>query len=61
MISKLAPHHFEVEKSITDISLDEILTMMYSNVFNEPSANIADSITNNVDEISFEDRKFLDI
>ena len=35
--------------------------MMYSNDFNEHDATVADSITNSVDEISTEGRKFLDI
>ena len=59
--SRLAPHHFGVEKSIKDISLEEIIKMMHSNDFNEPGAIVADSITNSVDEILFKDRTFLDI
>ena len=37
--SRLAPHHFGVEKSIKDISLEEMFKMMYSNDFNEHDAN----------------------
>ena len=59
--SRLAPHHFGVEKSIKDISLEEMFKMMYSNDFNEHDATVADSITSSVDEISIEDKKFLDI
>ena len=59
--SRLAPHHFGVEKSIKDISLEEMFKMMYSNDFNEHDATVADSITNSVDEISIKDKKFLDI
>ena len=59
--SRLAPHHFGVEKSIKDISLEEIFKMMYSNVFNEHDATVADSITCSVDETSIEDKKFVDI
>ena len=59
--SRLAPHHFGVEKSIKDISLEEMFKMMYSNDFNEHDATVADSITRSVDEISIEDKKFLDI
>ena len=55
--SRLAPHHFGVEKSIKDISLEEMFKMMYSNDFNEHDATVADSITNSVDEISIEDKK----
>ena len=43
--SRLAPHHFGVEKSIKDISLEEMFKMMYSNDFNEHDATVADSIT----------------
>ena len=35
--------------------------MMQSKDFNKPDATVADSTTNCVDEISIEDRKFLDI
>ena len=48
--SRLAPHYFGVEKSINDISLEEMFKTMYSNDFNEPDATVADSITNSVDE-----------
>ena len=58
--SKLAPHHFRAEKSIKDISLEEMFEMMYCNYFNKPGATVADSITNSVSEISFEDRKLLE-
>ena len=58
---RLAPHHFGVEKSIKDISLEEMFKMMYSNDLNEHDATVADSITNSVDEISIKDKKFLDI
>ena len=58
---RLAPHQFGVEKSIKDISLEEMFKTMYSNDFNEPDATVAIGITNSVDEISSKDRKFLDI
>ena len=58
--SKIAPHHFGVEKSIQHISLEEMFKM-YSNDFNKPDAAVADSITNSLYGISFEDRNFLDI
>ena len=58
---RLAPHQFGVEKSIEDISLEEIFKTMYSNDFNEPDATAAVVTTNSVDEISFEDRKFVNI
>ena len=43
--SGLVPHQFGVEKSIKDISLEEMFKMMYSNDFNEHDATLADSIT----------------
>ena len=43
--SGLVPHQFGVEKSIKDISLEEMFKMMYSNDFNEYDATVADSIT----------------
>ena len=59
--SRLAPHHFGVEKSIKDISLEKMFKMMYRNDFNEHDATVADSITSSVDEISIEDKRFLDV
>ena len=43
--SRLVPHQFGAEKSIKDISLEEMFKMMYSNDFNEHDATGADSIT----------------
>ena len=59
--SRLAPHHYEFEKSIEDISLQEMFKRMYSNDFNEHDATVADSIRNSFDEISIEGKKFMDI
>ena len=58
---RLAPHDFGVEKSVKDISLEEMFKMMYNNDLNEHDATVADSITNSVDEISIKGKKFLDI
>ena len=57
--SRLAPHHFGVEKSIKDISLEEMFKMMYSNDFNEHDVTVADSITSSVKRLMFLKRKFL--
>ena len=57
--SSSLPHHFGVEKSIKDISLEEMFQMMYSNDFNEHDATVGDSITSSVDVISIEDKMFL--
>ena len=59
--SRLAPHHFGVQKSIKNISLEEMFKIMYSHDFNEHDTTVADSITNSVNEISIEGRTFLDI
>ena len=58
---RLTQHQFGVEKSIKDISLDEMFKTMYINDFNELDATVAVGITNSVDEISSKDRKFLGI
>ena len=59
--SKLAAHHFEVEKSVKDISLEEMFKMMYRNDFNEPDITVADGVSGSLDELSFEDKRYLDI
>ena len=59
--SRLAPHLFGVQKSIKDISLEEMFKIMYSNDFSEHYTTVADSITNSVNEILIEGRTFLDI
>ena len=54
--SKLGSHHFTVEDSVKDISLEEMFHRMYKEDFSK-----SDRILKNVSEISWDDRKCLDI
>ena len=54
--SKLASHHFAMENSVKDISLEE----MYRHDFNEPEL-IGSSTMLKCSEISCEERKFMEI
>ena len=59
--SKLGSHHFSVEDSVKDISLEEMFQRMYKQDFSESETVVSDSILKNISEISCDDRKFLDI
>ena len=59
--SKLGSHHFTLEDSAKDISLEKMFQRMYKQDFSESETVVSDSILKNVSEISCDDRKFLDI
>ena len=59
--SKLGSHHFTVEESVKDISLEEMFQRMYKKDFSESETVVLDSILKNLSDISCDDRKFLDI
>ena len=58
--SKLGSHHFTVEESVKDISLEEMFQRMYKQDFTESETVVSDSILKNLSEIYCDDRKFLD-
>ena len=60
VLSKLASHHFAMENSVNDISLEEMFQAMYQHDFNEPELTGASTILK-CSEISCEDRKFMEI
>ena len=58
--SKLASHHhFAMEKSVKDVSLEEIFQAMYRHEFNE-SELVGTSTMFNCGEASHEDKKFME-
>ena len=59
--SKLGSHHFTVEESVKDISLEEMFQRMYKKDFSESETVVLDSMLKNLSDISCDDRKFLDI
>ena len=58
--SKLASHHFAMEKSIKDVSLKELFQAMYRHDFNEPE-HVKASTMLKCGEVSHEDQKFMEI
>ena len=58
--SKLASHHFAMENSVKDISLEEMFRAMYRHDFNEPELTESSTMLK-CSEISCEDRKFMEI
>ena len=58
--SKLTSHHFTMENSVKDISLEEMFQAMYRHEFNEPELTGSSTMLK-CSEISCEDRKFMEI
>ena len=58
---KIAEHHFEIEKGYEYIGVIEMLKKMYMTDFNEPCLKDADSVTKRLQEISYQNRRFLKI
>ena len=58
--SKLGSHHFTLEDSAKDISLEKMFQRMYKQDFSESETVVSDSILENLSEISY-DRSVLDI
>ena len=58
--SKLASHHFAIEKSVKDVSLEEMFQAMYRHDFNEPEL-VGAITTLKCGEVSHEDQKFMEI
>ena len=57
--SKLAPHHFAIEKSVKDVSLEERFQVMYKHDFNEPEL-VGASTMLKCGEVSHEHEKFME-
>ena len=58
--SKLASHHFAMEKSVKDVSLEEMFQAMYRHDFSEPEL-VGTSIMLKCGEDSHEDKDFMEI
>ena len=57
----MAVHHFKIEKGCEGIGVKETLKKMYMTDFNELCLKDADPITKRLKEISYEDKRFLEI
>ena len=59
-LSKLSSHHFAMEKSVKDVSLEEMLQAMYWHGFSEPEL-VGISTMLKYGEVSCEDKTFMKI
>ena len=53
--------HFEIQKEVKDTGVSDMMQIMYQLGFIEPRTKFKDLMTNRLDEISYEDKKFLKI
>ena len=53
--------HFEIQKEVKDTGVSDMMQIMYQLDFIEPRTKFKDLMTNRLDEISYEDKKFLKI
>ena len=58
---QLSRHHFEIQKEVKDTGISDMMQRMYQLDFIEPRTKFKDLMTNRLDEISYEDKKFLKI
>ena len=57
--SRLASHHFAIESSVKDMSLEDMFQRMYQNDFNEAMRMKIGGFLENLEEVSNDDRKFI--
>ena len=58
---QISRHHFEIQKEVKDTGIRDVMQRMYQLDFIEPRTKFKDLMTNRLDEISYEDKKFLKI
>ena len=58
---QLSRYHFEIQKEVKDTGISDMMQRMYQLDFIEPRTKFKDLMTNRLDEISYEDKKFLKI
>ena len=59
--NSIAKHHFEIQNEVNDVGIKEIWQMMYELDFVEPKMQSNNVMTDKLEEISFEDKRFLRI
>ena len=57
--NKIQRHHFEVQDQVKETGTKEMLERMYQMDFNESSEKVHDVMTQMLEDISYEDKKFL--
>ena len=58
---QISKHHFEIQKEVKDTGTSDMIHRMHELNFIEPRTKLKYLMTNRLDEISFEDKKFLKI
>ena len=58
---QISRHHFEIQNAVKDTGISDMMQRMYQLDFIEPRTKFKDLMTNRLDEISYEDKKFLKI
>ena len=54
-------HHFEMQKEVKDTGISDIMERIYQLDFIEPRTKFKDLMKNRLDEVSYEEKKFLKI
>ena len=57
--NKIQSHHFKVQDQLKESGIKEMFKRMYQVNFNESSAKVQDVMTKKLNDISYEDNKFL--
>ena len=58
---QISRHHFEIQKEVKDTGINDMMQRMYQLDFIKPRTKFKDPMTNRLDEISYENKKFLKI
>ena len=58
---QISRHHFEIQKEVKDTGISDMMHRMYQLNFIEPRTKLKYLTTNRLDEIFYEDKKFLKI
>ena len=58
---QISRHHFEIQKAVKDTEISDMMQRMYHLDFIEPRIKFKGLMTNKLDEISYEDKKFFKI
>ena len=58
---QISRHHFEIQKEVKDTRIRDVMQRMYQLDFIEPRTKFKGLMTNRLDEISYENKKFLKI
>ena len=58
---QISKHRFKIQKKVKDTGISDMIQRIYQLDFMEPRTKFKDLMTNRLNEISYEDKKFLKI